>query len=93
MLKKELGNELIEASIAGDSTKVETLISSQGAESFINYQNEHGATPQHHTTVNDHETVTKLLIEARCNVNLTSCFRRTPLLNVAQRGLLPLRSS
>jgi ankyrin repeat protein len=87
VLKKELGKDLIEVSIEGDSVKVETLLSSQGAESFINYQNEHGATPLHSPTVNDQETVTKLLIEARCNVNLTSCFGRTPLLNVTQKGI------
>ena len=55
----------------------------------MNYQNDprNDVTPLHHATVNDKETVTKLLIEARCNVNVTSCFGHTPHLNVAQKGI------
>jgi ankyrin repeat protein len=83
----ELGKDLIEASRAGDSVKVSTLLSSQGVEFFINYQNEDGFTTLHSTTINEQEVVTKLLIQARCNVNVTSCFGRTPLLNVAQKGI------
>ncbi len=71
-LKEELGKDLIEASIEGDSVKVETLLSSQGVESFINYQNKHGVTPLQYVTVNDQENVTKLVIEARCNINLVN---------------------
>jgi ankyrin repeat protein len=86
-LGEEVGNELIEASKAGDCAKVATLLSSQDAESFINYQNEDGFTPVHCSTVNDQLTVTKLLIEVRCNVNVTSRFGRTPMMTVAQNGI------
>jgi ankyrin repeat protein len=73
-LGEEVGNDLIEASRAGDCAKVETLLASQGVESFINYQNEDGFTPLHCSTTNDQLSVTKLLIEPHCNVNVTSRF-------------------
>lgn len=86
-LGEELGNELIEASKAGDYAKVATLLSSQDVESFINYQNEDGFTTVNYSTVNDQLAVTKLLIEVRCNVNVTSRFGRTPIMTVAQNGI------
>ena len=55
-LKEEVGEDLIEDLIEGDSVKVETMHSSKSVESFVNYQNEHDTTPLHYTTVNDQET-------------------------------------
>ena len=36
------GKQLSEAARAGDAEKVRTLLSTQGAQTFINYQDEHG---------------------------------------------------
>ena len=39
------GTQLSEAARDGDAAKVSTLLSTQGVQSFINYQDENGATP------------------------------------------------
>ncbi len=39
------GKQVCAAVRDGDAAKVSTLLSTQGAQSFINYQDEHGATP------------------------------------------------
>ena len=83
----QLGNELLEVSMWDDCAKVSTLLSSRGAQSFLNYQNENGFTPLHAATVNEHVNVTELLIGARCNVNATTETGRTPLIGAAQNGL------
>jgi hypothetical protein len=38
------GQQLLEAACDGDAAKVGTLLSTQGAQSFINYQDANGAT-------------------------------------------------
>ena len=38
------GEQLWEAARDGDAAKVRTLLSTQGAQSFINYQGAHGST-------------------------------------------------
>jgi ankyrin repeat protein len=53
----------------------------------MNYQNQNGFTPLHAATTNDHLNVTKVLIEARCNVNATSRLGRTPIMTVIQKGV------
>ena len=85
-LAEMLGNELLEASTADDCAKVSTLLSSPDAQSFINYQNKNGFTPLHAATANDHLNVTKVLIEARCNVNANSRIGRTPIMTDPRRG-------
>ena len=64
------GQQLCEAALIGDVAKVGTLLSTQGAQSFINYQDAHGCTPLYIAAKNGHESVTEQLIAARCNVNL-----------------------
>ena len=85
-LAEMLGNKLLEASKSDDCVKVSTLLSSPDAQSFINYQNHNGCTPLHAATANDHLNVTKVLIEARCNVNANSRIGRTPLITDPRRG-------
>ena len=41
-----------------------------GAQSFINYLDASGATPLYAASQNGHASVTKQLIEARCNIDL-----------------------
>ena len=65
-----MGQQLCEAALIGDAAKVGTLLSTPGAQSFINYQDVHGVTPLFVAAANGHETVTEQLIEARCNVDL-----------------------
>jgi ankyrin repeat protein len=71
---------------AGDAAKVATLLAAQDLESFLNYQNKSTFTALHAATANNDLDVTRLLIEAVCNVNVTTDFGRTPLMTVAQYG-------
>ena len=68
--KAMTGEQLRQAVRRGDAAKVSTLLSTQGAQSFINYQDEAGNTPLHYATGFGHAAVTKQLIAARCNVHL-----------------------
>ena len=45
--KAMTGQQLWEAARGGDAAKVSTLLSTQGAQSFMNYQDAHEATPIH----------------------------------------------
>jgi 1,6-anhydro-N-acetylmuramate kinase len=60
----DAGEQLRQAVRRGDAAKVSTLLSTQGAQSFINYQDEHGRTLLHDATIRGHETVTEQLIVA-----------------------------
>jgi ankyrin repeat protein len=60
------GQQLWNAARDGDTAKVHTLLSTQGAQSFINYQVTNGYTPLHEAAFNGHEAVTKQLISSRC---------------------------
>ena len=80
------GQQLCEAAGDGDAAKVSTLLSTQGAQSFINYQEAHGYTPLHIAAVNGHAAVTEQLIAARCNVNLQAENGWTPIHYAAGQG-------
>ena len=54
------GQQLWKAARDGDAAKVSTLLSTQGAQSFVNYQGVHGLA-----RVKRHEAVTKQLLAAR----------------------------
>jgi hypothetical protein len=86
-LGEEMGNNLLQALFAGDVAKVATLLAAQDLQSFLNYQNKDGFTALHAATANDDLDVTRLLIEAGCNVNVTSVLGRTPLMTVAQSDI------
>jgi hypothetical protein len=66
--KAMTGEQLRQAVRRGDAAKVSTLLSTQAAQSFINYQDEHGRTLLHDATIRGHETVTEQLIVACCSV-------------------------
>jgi ankyrin repeat protein len=68
------------------AAKVATLLGAQDLQSFLNYQNKSTFTALHAATANNDLDVTRLLIEAGCNVNVTTDFGRTPLMTVAQNG-------
>ena len=80
------GQQLCKAAYDGDAAKVGTLLSTQGAQSFINYQEENGGTPLHIAATNGHESVTKQLIVAQCSVDLQTEDGDTPLLRAASNG-------
>ncbi len=73
------GQQLYEAACIGDAAKVGTLLSTQGAQSFINYQNAHGYTPLYVAAIQGQAVVTEQLIAAHCNVNVQSEDGSTPL--------------
>ena len=77
---------LWDAARDGDAAKVSTLLSTQGAESFINCQNSRGATPLHAAAWHGREAVTKQLLAARCSVDLQDVEGATPLHNAALNG-------
>jgi ankyrin repeat protein len=64
------GQQLLDAALDGDTEKVRTLLSTQRAQSFINYQDALGDTPLHLAVEQGHTTVTRQLIAARCDVDL-----------------------
>jgi hypothetical protein len=51
-------NFLSHRNASGEATKVSTLLSTQGAQSFINYQDKHGATRRFFEARNGHAAVT-----------------------------------
>jgi ankyrin repeat protein len=63
----------------GDTVTVRTLLSTADALSLINTQDASGATPLHFAALVGHASVTKQLIEARCNMNLQTKDGATPL--------------
>ncbi len=84
--KAMTGQQLRQAAHDGDAAKVSTLLSTQGAQSFINYQDALGATPLHFAAQNGHQAVTNQLLAARCNVDLQAKNGCTPLHAAAQSG-------
>jgi len=80
------GLQLCEAAREGDAAKVRTLLSTQDAQSFINYQNVRGNTPLHAAAGSGHEAATEQLIAARCNVDLQAESGNTPLHFAADNG-------
>ena len=64
------GQQLWAAARHGHAAKVRTLLSTQGAQSFINYQDPNGTTPLHLAADRGHEAVAQELIAARCSVDL-----------------------
>ena len=78
--------QLWEAAHDGDAAKVRTLLSRQGTQSLINYQDANWQTPLHEAAHKGHEAVTKLLIAARCNVDLQEENGGTPLQFAASGG-------
>jgi ankyrin repeat protein len=82
------GHQLCEAALVGDAAKVGTLLSTQGAQSFINYQDAHGSTPILFAAQNGHSSVTEMLIQARCNMDLQREDGCTPLFIAAEKGAL-----
>jgi hypothetical protein len=63
------GQQLWEAACDGDAAKVSTLLSTQGAQSFINYQGALGYTPLHCAAGRGHEAVTEKLLAGRPLLN------------------------
>ena len=64
------GQQLCDAARDGDAAKVSTLLSTQGARSFINYQGAHGVTALHLAAENGHAVVMEKILAAHCNVDL-----------------------
>ena len=80
------GQQFCETARDGDAMKVSTVLSTQVAQSFINYQDARGTTPFHITTVNGHAVVTELLIAASCIVDLQNKNGFTPLIITVGQG-------
>jgi ankyrin repeat protein/ubiquitin len=80
------GEQLCKAAHDGDAAKVSTLLSAQGAQSFINYQNAHGLTPLQSAAFNGHEAVTEQLLAARCSVDILNQNGSTALHAAAGEG-------
>ena len=59
------GQQLCEAARAGDAAKVSTLLSTQAAQSFINYQDADGATPLFFAASKGHEAAVTSIFRTR----------------------------
>ena len=64
------GKQLCEAVRNDNTAKVSMLLCTHIAQSFINYQDAHGATPLYIAAAQGHAFVTKQLLAAHCNVDL-----------------------
>jgi ankyrin repeat protein/ubiquitin len=84
--KEEYQAAVFHAARDGDTVTIRTLLSTGGAHSLINYQDENGATPLSIAAFNGHMSVTELLIEARCNIELQTKNGPTPLYFAAHQG-------
>ena len=80
------GAQLFRAASHGDTSTVRTLLSVEGAQSLINYQNAHGTTPLNMAARRGHAPVTELLIAARCNVDLHDKDGYAPIHRAAFEG-------
>ena len=80
------GKDLCETTRDGDTAKVSTLLSTQDAQSFINYQDAHGITSLHEVVVNGHAAVTEKLIVSRSNVDLHRRNDNTPVHDATVQG-------
>ena len=63
------GKQLLNAVDRGDTSTFSTLVSGPGAQSFINYQDEHGLTPLSVAAKTGRAAVAELLISSRCNID------------------------
>ena len=73
-------------SVARQAEVQKKMLSTAGAQSLINYQNELRATPHIFAAGKGHVAVTAMLIEVRCNVDLHDKEGFTPLYIAAQEG-------
>ena len=78
--------QLLDAAREGDAAKVSALLSTEGAQSLINYQDTQGATPLYVAAQKGHAAVTEQLIAACCNVDLQDAIGYTPLHIAARSG-------
>jgi len=70
---------IIQAAARGDTVTARTLLSTAGALSLINTQDESGRTPLFWAAHNGHASVTDQLIEARCDIDVQDKDGATPL--------------
>ena len=84
------GAKLFKAAHDGDAEEVITLLSKQGVQRFINYQNTVGRTPLSVAIFGGYSTVTKELIKARCDIDLPGENGLTPIHCAAQVGNVPI---
>ena len=82
-----LGQQLWSAAGHGEDGEVRRLLSTEGAQSFINYQGAHGKTPLHLAAGFGHEAVMEKLLAVRCNVDLQMWGGLTPLHFAITQGL------
>jgi hypothetical protein len=80
------GQQLCEAARDGEAAKVSTLLSTQGAQSFINYQDANGYTPLLFAAQNGYSAITEKLLTARCSVDLQAENGFTALHSAAGKG-------
>ena len=66
------GRQLYNAAKDGQIATVRTLLSTPGAQSFINWQDSVGFTPLFIAAHSGHTGVAELLIAAQCNVDLAT---------------------
>ncbi len=83
---KVTGPQLLYAARHGDASTVRTLLSVEGAQSLINYQDATGTTPLNVATRHGHTSVTELLIASRCNVDLHDKDGYTPIHRATFQG-------
>jgi len=84
------GEKLFKAAQEGDTENIISLLSTPGVQRFINYKNTLGSTPLTVAIFGGYSTVTKELIQARCDIDLQGENGGTPLHFAAQVGNVPI---
>ena len=70
----------------GDTVTVRKMLSTAGAQSWIDYQSDLGYTPLYIAALLNHASITEQLIVARCNIDLHREDGATPLIIAAANG-------
>jgi hypothetical protein len=81
-----LGHQLYDAARDDKTRNVRTLLSKPNAQSFINWQDQTGATPIYAAAEEGHMEVVKELIGARCDINRCRKDGTTPIYTAAYLG-------
>jgi hypothetical protein len=81
-----LGHQLYDAALDDKTKKVKTLLTKPNTQSFINWQDQTGATPIYAAAEEGHTGVVKELIAARCDINRSRKDGTSPIYAAAYLG-------
>ena len=81
-------SRILPAARDGNAETVSKMLSTAGAQSWIDYQSDLGYTPLYIAALLNHASITEQLIVARCNIDLHREDGATPLIIAGANGWL-----